>query len=320
MKLFCYPHANFGDGPLNGWLWPQLIPGVLDDSGDQLFVGIGSLLNDMLPRAPLKAVFGSGVGYGHGTPPPDATWRVYAVRGPRSAQALGLDPRAAITDSAMLVRAVNLPARPKRHKVAYMPHWWSDVHGDWRAACDLAGIYFIDPLSGVEAVLNDLRETELLISEALHGAIVADALRTPWVPVTAYKHILALKWLDWAESVELTYQPHRLVAQYQPEAVHSRLRRLKGWPQHGRGAQLAETLVARPAGALSRVWFRRQVERNARTLQHLAATAAPQLTRDTVLDRVVSRLLGALDQFKADVSAGRLATNSTPAPVVVLTP
>jgi succinoglycan biosynthesis protein ExoV len=201
-----------------------------------------------------------------------------------------------------------------------MPHWWSDVHGQWRAACDLAGIHFIDPLSGVEAVLNDLRETELLISEALHGAIVADALRTPWVPVTAYKHILAFKWLDWAESVELPYIPHRLEPQYQPEAVRSRLRRLKGWPQAGIGARLAETLVARPAGAVSGAWYRRQVERNARTLQHLAATAAPHLTREPVLDRVVSRLLAALDQFRADLQAGRLVVNSAPAPVVVLTP
>ncbi|MCC7359790.1 MAG: hypothetical protein IT317_09950 [Anaerolineales bacterium] len=320
MKLFCYPHANFGDGPLNNWLWPQLIPGLLDECGDQLFVGIGSLLNDMLPREPLKAVLGTGIGYGQGTPRPDGTWRIYAVRGPRSAQALGLDARAAITDAAMLVRALNLPARPKRHPVAYMPHWWSDAHGQWRAACDLAGLYFIDPQSGAEAVLNDLRETELLISEALHGAIVADALRTPWVPVAAYKHILALKWLDWAESVELPYEPHRLEPQYQPEAVRARLRRLRGWPQHGRAAQLAEALVARPAGAVSGGWYRRQVERNARTLQHLAATAAPQLTRDAVLDRVVGRLLAALEQLKADIQAGRMVVNAAPGPVVVLRP
>ncbi len=318
MKLYCYPHQNFGDGPLNHWLWPQLLPGLLDPASDRLFVGIGSLLNDLLPTRPVKAILGSGIGYGQGTPAPDATWRIYAVRGPRSAQALGLDPRAAITDSAMLVRAVPLPFAPKRHRVSFMPHWWSDAYGHWRAACDLAGIHFIDPMAGVEAVLTDLRQTELLISEALHGTIVADAVRTPWVPVTAYKHILPLKWHDWVESVDLPYQPYRLTPLYLPAAVQARLRRLKGWPQRGPLARVAEWLVVKPAGALSGAWYRRQVARTARDLQHLAAHAAPQLTTDPVLDRVTTRLLAAVDQLKADYHAGRLVPNATAQPVVML--
>lgn len=319
MKLFCYPHQNFGDGPLNHWLWPQLLPGLLQPESERLFVGIGSLLNDLLPAQPLKVVFGTGIGYGQRTPAPDATWRVYAVRGPLSAQALGLDPAAAITDSAMLVRAVPLPPVAKQFKVSYMPHWWSDVHGHWRAACDLAGIHFIDPLAGVETVLTELRQTELLISEALHGAIVADALRTPWVPVTAYKHILHLKWHDWCQSVGLAFQPHRLAPLYQPEAVRARVRRLPGWPQRGGAARVAEQAL-RPAAAVSGWWYQRQVERNARTLQHLAATAQPQLTPDPTLDRVLSRLLAALETLKADYQAGRLTANAQPQPVVTLTP
>lgn len=319
MKLFCYPHQNFGDAPLNGWLWPQLLPNVLDAENDRLFVGIGSLLNDMLPAQPLKVVFGSGIGYGQHTPAPDAAWRIYAVRGPLSARALGLDPQAAITDAAMLVHAVPLPPVTKQYRVAYMPHWWSDVHGDWRAACDLAGIHFIDPMAGVETVLTELRQTELLISEALHGTIVADALRTPWVPVWAYKHILRLKWEDWCQSVDLPYQPHRLAPLYQPDAVRAKLRRLKGWPHSGRLGRVAEQLLVRPAGALGGWWYQRQVERNARALQHLAAHAAPQLTTDPVIDRVTSRMLAALHTLQADYWAGRMFGSRDQRPVMVLT-
>ncbi len=315
MKLHCYPHPNFGDAPLNRWLWPQLLPGLLQPESHRLFVGIGSLLNDMLPAEPLKVIFGSGVGYGQRPPAPDATYRFYAVRGPLSAQALGLAPELAITDSAMLVRAVALPPLSKRYRLSYMPHWWSDVHGHWRAACELAGIHFIDPLGGVETVLADLRETELLISEALHGTIVADALRTPWVPVSAYKHILSLKWEDWCQSVGLPYQPHRLAPLYHPDAVQARLRRLRGWAQTGPLGRLAERVLAQPAGW----WYQRQVERNAQTLLQVAAQAAPQLTDDATLDRVTGRLLAALDTLKADYAAGRLILGRDQRPVTVLT-
>ena len=65
MKLFYYkdPGGNFGDD-LNAWLWPRLIPELLDDRDDTLFVGIGSILDRRIPQEPRKIVFGTGVGYG----------------------------------------------------------------------------------------------------------------------------------------------------------------------------------------------------------------------------------------------------------------
>jgi len=81
MKLFyCkVTTGNFGDD-LNPWLWPKLLPGIIDEDGSTLFVGIGSIINQFIPDAPLKIVFGSGVGYG--TPPviDERKWKVYCLR------------------------------------------------------------------------------------------------------------------------------------------------------------------------------------------------------------------------------------------------
>ena len=38
---------------------------------------------------------------------------------------------------------------------------------------------------------------------------MADAVRTPWVPVALYRHILGGKWVDWTASLGLEYRPVR---------------------------------------------------------------------------------------------------------------
>src|SRR5439155_10040399 len=45
--------------------------------------------------------------------------------------------------------------------------------------------------------------------ESLHGAIVADALRVPWVPLRIRRnpHTSPFKWEDWCSSMELPYGP-----------------------------------------------------------------------------------------------------------------
>src|SRR5882762_4159193 len=111
------PKGNFGDD-LNPWLWDRLLPGFFRGDfphepklrnacpdGETLFIGIGTLLNRdrNIPEGPRKIVFGSGSGYG---PPPviDASWDISCVRGPLTAEMLGLDKSLAVTDPAVLVR------------------------------------------------------------------------------------------------------------------------------------------------------------------------------------------------------------------------
>src|SRR5437764_1474487 len=115
MKLLYWkePTGNFGDD-LNPILWPRLLPGVLDDDGRCLFVGIGTLLTNALPKEPLKVVFGSGAWLGRPLPTLDGTYRISFVRGPLTAEVLGLDRSAAITDPAVLVRTLPRQAPSRR--------------------------------------------------------------------------------------------------------------------------------------------------------------------------------------------------------------
>lgn len=210
MKMYYYrgPRPNFGD-VLNEWLWPRLLPDFFDGDESALFLGIGSILYDFLPSAARKVVFGAG--YGGYTPVPriDERWAFYFVRGPLTARTLGLDPSLAIGDAAILVRSCAL-VRPKMvHRASFMPHWESAIDGDWPEVAARAGLHYIDPCGDVEQVIEDILASEMVVTEAMHGAIVADALRVPWVPVRPVQSPNRGKWADWASAlgIELRAQP-----------------------------------------------------------------------------------------------------------------
>lgn len=211
MKLYFYkdPVGNFGD-ELNPWLWYTLAPELFDDDESSLLVGIGTLINGQAPVAPRKLVFGSGVGYGR-LPASTKDWHFYCVRGPLSAQALGLDPALALSDPAVLLTQV-LPKTSvdRTSMVSFMPHHASLPNADWRGICEQAGIHYIEPSANMHDIVFQIRRSRLVIAEAMHLAIVADAFRVPWVPVACYDHILRFKWDDWCQSLSLRYEPLQL--------------------------------------------------------------------------------------------------------------
>jgi succinoglycan biosynthesis protein ExoV len=215
MKLHYYRHPsnNFGDD-LNPRLWQGLAPELFADEADGiLFVGVGTLLNDNLPAAPRYVVFGSGVGYGRTLPLVTEAWRFYSVRGPLSAHALGLPDTMAVIDPAVLLRRQYALSRSNRtFSYAYMPHvnFARDSGNSLRAICADLGVQFIDPRRSVEEVIAAMAHADVLITEAMHGAILADALRLPWIPVRSHRSILSFKWQDWCASIQVAYEPTTL--------------------------------------------------------------------------------------------------------------
>ncbi len=186
----------------------------IEQQDDELFVGIGTIINDRAPKEPIKHVFGSGVGY-FGTPDiwgADAGWKVHFVRGPLTAKALGISEELAVTDPAVLVKLCSVDTRTKSFKYAFMPHWSAAVSGDWQKICHNLGIKFIDPRSDAREIIRDIGKTETLMTEALHGAIVADTLRIPWIAVSSKNNILDFKWHDWCKSLHIEYSPQEIPA------------------------------------------------------------------------------------------------------------
>ena len=290
MKLtyFSGPEPNFGD-ELNPWLWPQLLPdGFLDDDESELFLGIGSILWGHLPTEPTKHVVGSGYG-GYSGPPDmhDGSWNVVFVRGPRTARTLGLPPETAICDSAVLLRRVSLPEPAPGIDVAFMPHFESFKRGNWPAVCRLAGIRLIDPRDDVETVLGQIRGARLLITEAMHGAIVADAVRTPWIAIRPFHQSHVAKWQDWAESLGITLNPVNLWPSSLLEAYIRLTRTQKKW--WGRAYEINESAPVAPVNsALTRI--------AARKLRQIAQRP-PQLSDDAAIERVTDRAWQALTEF-----------------------
>lgn len=208
MELYYYRDSigNFGDD-LNNWLWPQLFPYSMDEAFDEntLFIGIGSLLNHKIPTLPpKKVIFGSGYGYGD-LPEVNDQWKFYCVRGPLTAKKLNLPEDVAISDGALLIRDVVKPLGMSKYPVAFMPHHQTCKYDDWGSICDELLIQYIDPGDPVGKTIDVIRNSSVLITEAMHGAIVADVLRVPWIPVRTRKRILHFKWQDWSNSVGLDH-------------------------------------------------------------------------------------------------------------------
>lgn len=288
MRLYFYrgKEPNFGD-ELNHYMLPHYFGDILDENEDALLLGIGSILFDTHPAKPHKHVFGSG--YGGYTAPPhlDDRWHIYCVRGEFTARTLGLGRETVAGDGAILLNAFRgVPSGVRRQDVSFIPHFESLRRGRWDLVCEKAGVQLIDPRDDVETVLTRISESRLVIAEAMHGAIVADALRVPWIPILPRDRAHRMKWHDWASALDLTIDFRPLPASSLKEALFQ----LRG----RNGKRLDDLLDRRPAvlrpvdEAFTSVAARRLAE---------IAHRPPQMSSDGNLQKAVRRLLEARDRL-----------------------
>ena len=198
-----------------------------------LLLGIGTVISrSLIPFANRYIVLGSGVGYD--ALPEDfggPKWEILSVRGPLTAEILGLIPEKALIDGAVLLRLLPecepLPAS-QRKGVVFMPHCDALTNGNWKQVCEMAGFDFLDPHLDSEHTVQRIRNARLVIADAMHAAIVADALRVPWIPVVLSPASNSFKWLDWTLSLDLPYQPATLSASTLLEFVRNHSLRFYG--------------------------------------------------------------------------------------------
>jgi len=217
--------SNFGDD-LNRWLWRRVLDLPLNVDDGVLLLGIGTIIaKGFVPPGKKYVVVGSGVGYdappaGFGGP----SWEILSVRGPLTAAALGLPQEKALVDGAALIRLLPefepLPEE-ERSGIVFMPHYELLEAGDWQEVCKLAGFEFLDPRDVSEQTVHRIRKAKLVIADAMHAAIVADALRVPWIPVVLSPQSNSFKWLDWTLSLDLPYKPVHVSSSTLIEAIRN---------------------------------------------------------------------------------------------------
>lgn len=301
MRLYVWRGAarNFGD-ELNTVVWPRLLPGLLDPHGPVLLLGIGSVLDARHGQIGRKIVAGAGYG-GYERPASlDRSWHVYWVRGPRTARRLGLPERFGLGDPACLLPLVHTPIPTSGPRdVGFMPHFESLSRGAWAAAAAAAGVRLIDPRGDPAAICDAIARCRVLLSEALHGVIVADALRVPWVALRPVAPIHRMKWLDWADTMALEPRFHPLPGSSSREWIEARCARA-GPRVRAMLAAAAEPLLPSPA----------YLDHAVAALRRAAAEPA-QLSSATALDRAQGRMLTRLHTLRQDC-AGRPAMASGP--------
>ncbi len=223
MILSYYKGNNFGDA-LNPLVFNHHFPDFFNHDESSMFLGIGSILGFIKPSEKAKKiiVFTSGFAY-DSIPKPDQRYDIRCVRGPMTAEVLKINPKLAVTDGALLLRNIaQLAEEPsKKYKYCYVPHHISESMFDrWKPLFRETGIEFVSPAQDPLTVIRKIRESEFVLAEAMHAAIVADTFRVPWIPVKMFGHINNFKWQDWFHSMELgEYKPVFLPRLYSKEWI-----------------------------------------------------------------------------------------------------
>jgi succinoglycan biosynthesis protein ExoV len=206
--------TNFGDA-MNAWLWSSLFPNLISADDETRLVGVGTLIRSELKFIGDKIeIFGSGLGYGD-TPAKElvSKWKIHCVRGPLTAKTLGIDEKYAVVDGAWLISLIpEFRSIPEKKRRVFVPHWTSARDDAWTRVCEDCDLEYVNPLADSKKVIHQIATSELAIVESLHGAIIADYFRTPWIPIRTSERILSFKWLDWCASVGLDYCPVHLPA------------------------------------------------------------------------------------------------------------
>lgn len=185
---------------------------------------------------------------------------------------------------------IEFSATSRAQLVGFMPHFESLDRGAWMEAAGLAGLSLIDPRDDPAKVLTAIGNCRLVLSEAMHGAIVADAMRVPWIALRPLMQAHRAKWQDWAGALnlQLRFQGHRAASLR--EQLHASFLGT---------VRPARAVLDRTAPWLAGAARQRFIERAAESLS-TAAGAAPQLSSAMALDRCRARMLERIEALRQE--------------------
>lgn len=306
-------HGNFGDD-LNLWLWDYLLPGFRNAHPDTLLVGVGTVLNsEQLPAEGHKLVLGSGYGYGVLPDMSDRSkWDIRCVRGPLTAKRASLSAEMGIIDPAVVVADMpEFRGLPKIHRKSFVPHWETAGAGIWATVCESVGLHYIDPRGDAKFVIREIAQSDMIVAESMHGAILADAFRVPWVAVTTSQSINSFKWNDWAQTVGVSYAPCKVPVSTRAEAI---MKGAKFWglnfenkranapEMHNNQLSIngarTEVLEKRESGL--RLLAKRVLATPSSIALWQASRANPQLSADSRLSERKSRFMSVIEGVRRD--------------------
>jgi hypothetical protein len=197
--------GNFGDD-LNLPFFNFVAPELGHIKSTRKLYGIGTLLNNVHGPIANAIIFGSGFGYGR-----DVEWdresvSVLGVRGPITARALGIPAELVIGDPALYLPKIQpllLGSAQGRGQVLVATHHRTNEMWDLRGEQE-DGFFFLDPgMVSIADYVASIRSAPLVLTESLHGAIVASAFGVPFIPISLRTQLEPTKWADFAQSVAL---------------------------------------------------------------------------------------------------------------------
>lgn len=196
---------NFGDD-LNPALF-SLLAGrpvrLRTDRARPHFLGMGSILEKATAES---VVLGSGF-LRQPAGAVETKARLVAVRGRLSREHLGAGDEVLLGDPMVLLDLVYRPPAGKRHALGLVPHV-SQV-GYFRKLA-LPGVVVIDPAGPPWKVVEAVAACERVMSQSLHGLIVADALGVPnlWLAPSAGMVGGEFKFHDYYSTLDRPKPPH----------------------------------------------------------------------------------------------------------------
>lgn len=175
-------HANFGDD-LTPWLLPRygVLP-ILRPPGSARFAGAGSILG-FLPTQFEGVIWGSGLMEGEKHPLPGS--HVLAVRGPLTAELIGVRHPVVFGDPGILV--ARHMARPReRWAVGIVPHGHHRQNPTLLGLARRGGglVHVVNVHQAAERAVREIASCGAVLTTSLHGLITADAFGIPAVWTT----------------------------------------------------------------------------------------------------------------------------------------